>query len=213
MEKERGKNKTSLKRRIKNYSSILSLPIPGQRGEGKRWLFIAGGVLLLTMAAFLSGIRLGKELQELKHWPGSQIQTKGGKEEGKKQIPYKFEDLADKESSRSAFLAKDKTEEPKEGEPAAKFPPAEKSKPSPAKPKYTLQIAALNNMEEARLMVSQLQNKGYPAYQMTGSGVAKGTLYRVRVGHFYSLQEAREFALKFEKKERVKPLIISLANE
>ncbi len=31
-----------------------------------RWIFIVGGVLILTIVAFLSGLRLGKGLQELK---------------------------------------------------------------------------------------------------------------------------------------------------
>ncbi len=91
-------------------------------------------------------------------------------------------------------------------------PPAEEGKAGPAKAKYTLQVGAFNNPQEAQELVNQLKKKGYEAYQVTGSAAAKGTLHRVRIGHFQNLQEARQFALTFEKKENLKPIISSLQN-
>jgi cell division septation protein DedD len=90
-------------------------------------------------------------------------------------------------------------------------PPTEEKKAAPPpKVKFTLQVGAFNNSEEARELVNQLRSKGYPAYQVTGSAAAKGTIYRVRIGQFQSLPEARQFALAFEKKEKVKTVIASL---
>jgi cell division septation protein DedD len=60
--------------------------------------------------------------------------------------------------------------------------------------------------------VNELKKKGYEAYQVTGTAAAKGTLHRVRIGHFQTLQEARQFALSFEKRENRKPIIASLQN-
>jgi len=200
MEKERGKNKSAaVKRRIKSYSLKLGSNIPQPEG-GKRWLFIAGGVLVLTLVAFLSGLRLGKSLQELKSGEIISSPLKVTKDIEKKEIPYKLE--------------KPKAEKSPEATPPPPPPTSgPKPKSSPPKAKYTLQVAALNNAEEAKQLVLQLQNKGYPAYQISGSGAAKGTLYRVRIGHFASLQEAKEYALNFEKKEKIKPLIKPLAEE
>ncbi len=192
MDKERGKNNNkAAKRRLKTYSLKLNSPSP--RPELRiRWIFIVGGVLILTIVAFLSGLRLGKGLQELK----SGIQASSAKinktiEKEKKDLPF----IPQPQPSPPTTVAEPKT------------------KPSPPKAKYTLQVAALNNAEEAKQMVLRLQNKGYPAYQITGSGAAKGTLYRVRVGRFTSLQEAKEFALNFEKKEKIKPLIKPIEEE
>lgn len=201
MEKERGKNKrVAVKRRIKSYSLKLNSPISEPEG-GKRWVFFLVGVLILTIVAFLSGLRLGKSLYELKSGEISSSSPKVAKDIEKKEIPYKLE--------------KPKTEKSPEAPPAppSTTVPEPKPKPVPPKAKYTLQVAALNNAEEAKQMVLQLQNKGYPAYQISGSGAAKGTLYRVRIGHFASLQEAKEYALNFEKKEKIKPLIKPIAEE
>jgi cell division septation protein DedD len=71
-------------------------------------------------------------------------------------------------------------------------------------------VAAFNNHEEAQELINRLQKKGYTAYQITGRAAAKGTLHRVRVGHFQSLQEAKQLALEFEKKEKIKTIITSL---
>jgi cell division septation protein DedD len=91
-------------------------------------------------------------------------------------------------------------------------PPAGEGKAGPDKAKYTLQVGAFNNPQEAQELVNRLKKKGYEAYQITGSAAAKGTLHRVRIGYFQNLQEARQFALTFEKKENLKPIISSLQN-
>lgn len=201
MEKERGKNKKAvIKRRIRSYSLKLDATNPQAEG-GKRWLFIIGGVLILMIVAFLSGLRLGKNLHELKSTGLVSSAAPEAKRAEKKEIPYKLEKpQAEKSPAASPAPPSTSISEPK-------------PKPAPPKAKYTLQVAALNNAEEAKQMVLQLQNKGYPAYQISGSGAAKGTLYRVRLGYFSSLQEAKEFALNFEKNEKIKPLIKPMAEE
>ncbi|MGC8811736.1 MAG: hypothetical protein ACP5Q3_15960, partial [bacterium] len=91
MEKERGQNKSAaIKRRIKSYSLKLDSNLPQPAG-GQRWLFIAGGVLILTIVAFLSGLRLGKSLQELKSGEIISSPLKVTKDVEKKEIPYKLE--------------------------------------------------------------------------------------------------------------------------
>jgi cell division septation protein DedD len=90
--------------------------------------------------------------------------------------------------------------------------PGPEGEADPPKAKYTLQVAALNNAEEAQDLVNQLKKKGYEVYQLTGSAASRGTLHRVRVGHFQSLQDARQFASIFEKKENMKTIISEVHN-
>jgi cell division septation protein DedD len=67
----------------------------------------------------------------------------------------------------------------------------------------------LNSSDEAKELVNKLKSKGYDAYAVTGIAAAKGALHRVRIGSFSSLQEARQFAVDFEKKEKIKTIITS----
>ena len=190
-------------------------------GRGMQWSFIVAGAFVLSLVAFICGVRMGKGLSDLK-----QTGTTSAKAQAKEQrsSPFRIEvkspePQAGKEA-RSPIAqappspqAKDKLPEEKVSRPPEKAtpqtPPSTKAAPQP-KAQFTLQVAALSNPEEAGDMVSQLRSKGYEAYQVTGTAAAKGTLYRVRIGQFHSLAEARQFALAFEKKEKIKTIIASL---
>lgn len=197
---------------------FVSLP-----AEGKAWAVIAVGALILALVAFVSGAKMGKALSDLKNPLGVPFpQTKGPKEilsrlgisggerhsrQGTKGLPS---EVPAEQTEKNAEPARSKemglTRESKPAEEATPKP-GEAKAVSPSKPRFTLQIAALNSSEEARELVNKLRGKGYPAYQVTGSAAAKGTLYWVRLGQFQSLQEARQSALEFEKKEKTKTII------
>jgi cell division protein FtsN len=194
--------------------------------SNRKFFYIAAGALLLALVAFVSGVQMGRTLSDLR-----------GAEEAKPLIhdrkgeapPFRFmekgKDLppeqdakarpAEGEGSRKEAIpvrpsAKGVSEKP--GSPPKDLgpPPKDEGKPSPPKTKFTLQVGAYNNSQEAQELVQQLKKKGYDAYIAPGTAAAKGVLYRVRVGHFQTLQEARQFALTFEKKENLKPIISSL---
>lgn len=199
------------------------LPNGGQR-SGWTWIFI--GTLVLCLAAFFSGIRMGKALNDLK--PPEKPQAKPKVYE-LPMPPFSSEPKKDEAPSREAkvLLPEGPEKKPPKTEPLASSPPKtpermarsmEKGVPPPpgkkepaatSTAKFTLQVAAFNSAEEARELVNQLKKKGYPAYLVSGQGAAKGVFHRVRIGQFPNLQEAKQFANEFEKKEKMKALITS----
>jgi cell division septation protein DedD len=207
--------------------SETKVPEPQEGRKGTEWSLVVAGALILALVAFVTGVRMGKGLSDFKHTDASSLraQAKGSKSpsltpevkgmdsqpsrEAKiilPEVPEKEKDLRPSPTQEKAFG--EKLSRPAE---KAVTPPTEETKATPPpKAKFTLQVGAFNNSEEARELVNQLRSKGYPAYQVTGTAAAKGTLYRVRIGQFQSLPEARQFALAFEKKEKVKTVIASL---
>ncbi len=191
---------------------------------------IAVAALVLALAAFFSGVWVGKAMSDLRKAGAASAQA--GKEANPSAEPgispvESPEETGGDAAAPESRKPKAETAQPRAGEAAssefkaaaasakvrpdeAQAKPAEaKAAPAP-KPRFTLQVAALHNSEEARDLVAKLRAKGYPAYQITGTAAAKGTLYRVRFGQFQSLQEARQSALEFEKKEKTKTIITSL---
>lgn len=193
-------------------------------GEGGRRVFLIAGAFILALVTFVCGVRLGKSLSDLKR--GEDFAAATAARDARS--PEALEKAPEK--GKKAALQNPKTEElppparvetpspPRAGDaaaeklppPAAGAGPAEATKaPVAPKGKLTLQVAALNNFDEARDLVQRLKAKGYEAYLITGTAAAKGTWYRIRVGHFSSLPEARQFAVAFEKKEKMKTIITS----
>jgi hypothetical protein len=89
---------------------------------------------------------------------------------------------------------------------------ANKQKPSSAKGEtpaksFTLQVASLKDSGRAKKLVSDLKSKGYGAYAVTARVKGKGTYYRVRVGHFKDLNEARKMAARL-RHEKFEPIVI-----
>lgn len=79
----------------------------------------------------------------------------------------------------------------KSSTPSAPSPRSAPSPPSaPSLPTaWTIQVAALKDAGEADRMVSQLAQKGYPAYKLTGEIPGKGVWHRVRVGRYQKREE------------------------
>ncbi len=198
--------KAVARRRSRTFSGSIKFRPEGPREGENRWglMIVFAGAFCLALVAFLSGVWMGKTINDLPY-------------KGETRLPPKKE--KSQEERRNSPAAGEVKREGDRGHGGEKIlTPAEKSSPSssgtessPVKIRYTLQIGAFNNSEEAQKLVSQLQTKGYVAYEITGKGAAKGMLYRVRVGHFPTLQDARQFALLFEKKEKIKAVITTEA--
>lgn len=221
---------TAARKRVKgpSWGSRLCAQ-PPLEGGSRKWLWGVGGVALLLLMTFVSGVRVGQELSA--PVPRKEAAVSPEEKPGEK-IPIKTAEPARDPPREAEAKAKPgaapppektKTREPAEARAREKARPAEKDPgtaskaaapqpaPAPAPPKvrYTLQIAALNNADEARELVNKLKGRGYDAYAVTGTAAAKGTLHRVRLGSFPSLQDARQFAVEFEKKEKIKTIIVS----
>ena len=222
--------RTAARRRAK--SSIWGTRLfsqPPLEGGSRKWLWGVAGVALLLLVTFVSGVRMGKELGRsspikegsvfLQDKAGQKLPFRigepgrGSSREGEgKTAPF---ETAEKAKTKAVPEIKAK-EQPRPAEKQAEVasktaspqPPPAKTV-VPAKARYTLQVAALNSSEEAKELVGKLKSKGYDAYAVTGTAAAKGALHRVRIGSFPSLQEARQFAVEFEKKEKIKTIITS----
>jgi cell division septation protein DedD len=193
-------------------------------GKNTRWTLAVGGVLLIALLAYVTGVRMGMTLTEIRQSGGT-----GSKGESEKiaEPPFRFhapeeaskpaqESLIPKSGSQE--IAKSETEKGEAGRGGGKIgkekpdlDSSERKAVSSLPAKYAIQVGAFNNSKDAQEMVEKLKSKGYAAYPVTGSAAAKGTWHRVRIGRFQSLQEARQFALRFEKKEKIKTIITPIA--
>ena len=219
--------KASARRRARDFSPGAQTParLPAQVSN-RKFFHIAAGALILALVAFVCGVKMGKALSELR-WgdearpliqdrkgeaPPFRFMEKGkdlpAAREGKVQPPEG--EGSSKEASPPRPTPKGVSEKPGSPPKGPSPPPKDEGKPGPAKAKFTLQVGAYNHSQEAQELVQQLKKKGYEAYIEPGTAAAKGVLHRVRVGHFQTLQEARQFALAFEKKENLKPIISSV---
>jgi cell division septation protein DedD len=225
MQSRRERVKKAAARRRTRYFSTETKFLPAPGGEGnRRFFYIAAGAVVVALVAFLCGVQMGKsfsELQGLKE-PGARVQDRKGEappfrltEKKKEAHPGQEARVRGSDSGGGVREEASPSPSPKASNGEASEPakaPGSEREADPPKGKYTLQVAALNNAAEAQELVNQLKKKGYEVYQVTGSAAAKGTVHRVRVGHFQSLQEARQFASIFEKKENLKTIISEVHN-
>ena len=203
-------------------------PQTAESRSDRKSFYVAAGALFLALVAFVCGVQMGKALNEL-GWSesgGLRLQDRRGDappfrfmEKGKDPQPAQEPRMRPPEAGEirkepPAPRQAERAAPEKTGESPPETPSAvsEEGKSALAKAKYSLQVAAFNNLQEAQDLVNQLKKKGYDAYQLTGSAAAKGTLHRVRIGYFQTLQEARQFAMAFEKKENLKPIISNVPN-
>ncbi len=98
--------------------------------------------------------------------------------------------------------------------PVEKAPPTTDPKPQKAAPapsssgdRFTVQVAAVQDVQGATGLVNRLRKKGYRAYQIRSEVAGKGVWYRVRVGAYPSRQAA-EAAMKKLKNDRYKGIIV-----
>ena len=123
--------------------------------------------------------------------------------------------------STSKPLAKTPVQKPPEKLPSKPSPPktsAAVKKPSPAvsskkpssspKPYYTLQVASFKSSKEAERYAQFFREKGYRAQVLKVNLPRKGTWYRVYVGRFSTLSEAKKAYNLLKQKKWVKQAYI-----
>ncbi|MBI5197355.1 MAG: SPOR domain-containing protein [Nitrospirae bacterium] len=64
---------------------------------------------------------------------------------------------------------------------------------------FTIQVAALKDRQNAYELVTALRGKGQEVYVVPFSSAERGTLYRVRVGHYQSRIDAQKAADKLSR--------------
>ena len=73
---------------------------------------------------------------------------------------------------------------------------------------FTVHVNSFSDKAEAAGYVSQLRKAGYKAFLVQAKSASRGTLYRVRIGPFFSHKEAWKFSQAFEKQEGVPTYIV-----
>lgn len=73
---------------------------------------------------------------------------------------------------------------------------------------FTVHVNSFSDKAEAAGYVAQLRKAGYKAFLVQAKSASRGTLYRVRIGPFFSHKEAFKFSKAFEKQEGVPTYIV-----
>lgn len=90
-------------------------------------------------------------------------------------------------------------------------PGAEGSRDEPEETaKYTLQISAYPERDRARTRMRRLEKMGLDPYLVAGELPEEGTYFRVRIGKFSSMEEARTFKRELERKRGVEAAVTPL---
>ena len=71
---------------------------------------------------------------------------------------------------------------------------------------YVVQVAAVPNLQEARAVLDQLAEAGYPAY-LTAKTIEEVEMYRVRVGPLKSRHAAEDVARRLEREGHRAPWV------
>jgi cell division septation protein DedD len=122
-------------------------------------------------------------------------------EKAVKEPPAEKPDKAAKEKTAPEKPAKNGKDKESAG-PAVKEPREPKEDAAATgDPEFTLQISALPDRNQAVALAAQMEKKGYRAHISTAQVPDKGTMYRVRIGHFKTKDEANAFRDEFQKKE------------
>lgn len=67
--------------------------------------------------------------------------------------------------------------------------------------RYALQVGSYKNRSQAEELESELKQKGYPTYILKTYIPERGIYYRVRIGDFDNLDEAKQVATALQNKE------------
>lgn len=95
---------------------------------------------------------------------------------------------------KSAPVTKKAVTQPGQG-----APPSAATSPSPSSERFTIQVAAVKNAQNAEKLVLDLRSKGFDAYQISSQSQDGDTLYRIRVGAFQDRSEAQATLSRLSK--------------
>lgn len=172
--------------------------------EKKEIILILIFVMVLIITSFTLGIRLGKKLalneSGIKEEDVKAVVLKSAVEEDVEATISSESNLTDEEKLKKLMdesksrltneLEKFSTEEATA--PAATAAPAEAA-PSPMTGKFTIQLGSYNNMEEAKQFAEGFTVRGYSPIINEVKIEGKGTWYRVSLGLFNTVEEAKAY--------------------
>ena len=150
----------------------------------KRFVIPSTAATVFTIAAFLGGVLVGRDLLTAQTAPPV--------------IADSFGENRSDEPSLSAPL-------PVPAEPLA--PPPPPTLTTPTVEGYAVQVAALRAQDTAYSLAEQLLAKGFPTYVLPPLPDAPVPVYRVRVGPYTEREDAEGVGLRLEAEESFKPWV------
>ena len=75
---------------------------------------------------------------------------------------------------------------------------------------FTVQVGAFREVEQAEKALAELNKSGYEAYVVPYISSVGSNWYLVRIGKFNTHQEAREYAVSFERAEGMEAIVESI---
>ena len=104
----------------------------------------------------------------------------------------------------------DKSSEPASDEKEPQGAPADSAKAEELPARYTLQVAAHPTLDSAKSHMKRLRKMGLEPHVISAAIPDKGKFYRVRVGKFHSMDEARSFQADLERKNSLSTFVSPL---
>jgi hypothetical protein len=84
---------------------------------------------------------------------------------------------------------------------------------SPRRGSYSIQVGSFDDKQRAEDLTRRLLGKGYPAYITSRIIAGKGRMYRVRIGHYRTLDEAKREARIIGRRENMDTYIPSVPGQ
>ncbi|MBW2063430.1 MAG: SPOR domain-containing protein [Deltaproteobacteria bacterium] len=213
-----GKKKTGSKKGVKKKYRIEMTSLS---------LFLWGFCLLFLLTwVFVLGILVGRgflpgdftvisdlksqiaKLEEItaRKGPGQEGRRPKSREKDLELMFYEKLSNKKEEAKKREVVVRREDSTPKGREPRKSSVSKSATIPSVSGSKYTVQVASLGELDRAKMLISQLKQKGYSAYyyEVTINGK---TYYRVRCGKFDSKRQATEFARKLERDSGIRGFV------
>lgn len=92
------------------------------------------------------------------------------------------------------------------GAPAAQKPKGEGALPA----RYTLQVGSYPSLQQAQRELRTLKKEGMEAFMVSATVPKKGKMYRVRLGKFHSMDEARQFQAELTRQRDLNTFVMPL---
>ncbi|MFH1437374.1 MAG: SPOR domain-containing protein [Pseudomonadota bacterium] len=73
---------------------------------------------------------------------------------------------------------------------------------------FTLHVNSFTDKQDGAAYAKQLRKMGYNAFLVAADCEDRGTIYRVRIGPFFSKNEAEKFRMQFERKEGLPTYVV-----
>ena len=166
-------------------------------------VFIFIGILILGVVIFLLGVSVGKKQAQI--MGSSEFAAGVGGGQGVEKVSQKPVTPL-KEEPRGAIgqeLASHQKSKEKKAQTAAKKPATSQLKPATGAI-YFIQLGAFKDKKAANTLAEKFRKKGYSPLVLAPFPTDKNPVYRVRLGSFKSLDEAKALKAKLIQAEKKK---------